>query len=128
VLRPARSQEKHPVGGASDSGRPPVEDVRVDHGSADITVAEKLLDGPDVVVVLQQVGGEGVAEGVARGGLGETGGADRVLHGALEDRFVEMVAATLAGEPVHVQPRGREDSLPRPFAPGARVLPEEGAG
>jgi hypothetical protein len=41
---------------------------------------------------------------------------------------VEMMAATLAGEPVHVEPCGGEDPLPRPFAPGMRVLPQEGSG
>jgi hypothetical protein len=33
------------IGGGSDSGPAPIEDVRADHRSADITVAENLLDG-----------------------------------------------------------------------------------
>src|SRR2546428_5548392 len=70
-LRPARSRQEHPVGGTSDSGWAPIEHVRVDHGGADIPVAEELLDGPDVVIVFQQVGSEGVAEGVGRGRAGE---------------------------------------------------------
>jgi hypothetical protein len=41
---------------------------------------------------------------------------------------VEMVAATLAGETVHAEPCGWENPLPRPFAPGLRVLPQEGSG
>jgi hypothetical protein len=67
-------------------------------------------------------------EGMARGGLGDAGGTDRVLHGALENGFVEMVAATLAGNVVHVESRGREDPLPRPFTPSVWVLAEEGSG
>ncbi len=85
--RPARSRQEHPVGGTSDSGWAPIEHVRVDHGGAHIPVAEELLDGPDVVIVFQQVGSEGVAEGMARGGLGEARRTDRVLYGALEDGF-----------------------------------------
>jgi hypothetical protein len=102
--------------------------MRIDHRGTDVPVAEELLDGADVVVVLEQVGREGVSEGVARGELGNARGADGVLHRALENGFVEMMAATLAGEPVHVEPCGGEDPLPRPFAPGMRVLPQEGSG
>jgi hypothetical protein len=40
------------------------QDVRVDHGGRHIAVAEKLLDGTDVLASLQEVRGEGVAEGV----------------------------------------------------------------
>jgi len=76
-LRPVRrqgqpgSRQEHPVGGASDACGAQVEDVGVDHGGADIAVAEELLDGPDVMVVLQQMGGEGMAKDVTRGGLGD---------------------------------------------------------
>jgi hypothetical protein len=55
-------------------------------------------------------------------------GADGILHCALENGFVEMVAAPLAGEAIHIESGGRKDPLPRPFAPGMRVLPEEGSG
>jgi hypothetical protein len=58
-------------------------------------VAEQLLDGADVVAVFQQVRCEGVPERVARGRLGDPSDADGVVNGALEDAFVEMVAATL---------------------------------
>jgi len=37
-----------------------VQDMGVDHGGADAAVAQKFLDGTDVVSVLQKVGGEGV--------------------------------------------------------------------
>jgi hypothetical protein len=45
--------------------------VGVDHGGGHVAVAEELLDGADVGAVFQQVGGEGVAEGVAGGALGD---------------------------------------------------------
>src|SRR5215470_20073496 len=84
--------------------------------------------GADVVAVLQQVGGERMPEGVARGGLGDPGAVDRLLHRPLKDGFVEVVPATLAGDAVHVNARGREDPLPSPGSAGVRVLAEERAG
>ena len=44
-----------------------VQNVGVDHGGRDVPVAEEFLDGAYVVAVLEEVGGKGVAEGVARG-------------------------------------------------------------
>src|SRR5262249_5108881 len=81
----------------------------------DVPVAQQLLDGADVVAVLQQMGGERVPEGVARGGLGDPGAADRVLYRPLKDRFVEVEPTTLAGDAVHVDAGGRGDppAIPR---------------
>lgn len=45
----------HAVGGAADAGGAAVEDVRVDHGGADVAVAEQLLHGADVGAVLEEV-------------------------------------------------------------------------
>ena len=59
------SLEKHSVSRALDASRAPVEDVRVDHRRAHVVVAKQLLDGADIVALLQQVGGERMAEGVA---------------------------------------------------------------
>jgi hypothetical protein len=50
---------------AADSSSAVPEDVGVDHGRGDLVVAEKLLDGPDVMAALQKVRGEGAAERVA---------------------------------------------------------------
>jgi len=47
------------AGGSAPAGST-VEDVRVDLGRADVQVTEELLHGADVVVVLEEVGGEGV--------------------------------------------------------------------
>lgn len=54
------SQIEQPVGRAPHPAGPTVEDVRLDLGRADIPVTEELLHGADVVVVLEEVGGEGV--------------------------------------------------------------------
>ena len=39
----------------------PVEHVGVDHGRLDVFLTEQLLNRPDIISVLQEVGGEGVA-------------------------------------------------------------------
>ena len=49
------------------------EDVGVDHGRADIAVAEQFLNRADVDARLEEVGGERVAEAVAPGLLGDAG-------------------------------------------------------
>src|SRR5574337_694217 len=47
----------------------PIQDVRIDHRRAHIPMAKQLLDRPDVVSVLPQAGGDGMAECMARGRL-----------------------------------------------------------
>jgi hypothetical protein len=46
------------IEGTLDPIRPTVEHVRVDHGDLDVLVAEKLLDGSEVVAGFEQVGRE----------------------------------------------------------------------
>jgi hypothetical protein len=48
----------------------------VDHGGLYITVAQQLLYGADVVVVLQQVGGEAKTQGMRGGVFGQFGSLD----------------------------------------------------
>ena len=40
--------------------------MRVDHRRFDILVPQQILNGSNILTVLEQVGGEGVAEGVMR--------------------------------------------------------------
>src|SRR5437879_12561761 len=42
------SRIEHPIDRASHGGGPQVQDVRVDHRGAHVTMPEQLLDGPDV--------------------------------------------------------------------------------
>ena len=67
--------------------------MRVDLRGGDVGVAEQFLHGADVVAVLEQVRGEGMAQRVASGRLGDSrpvhGGPHRLLHRAL----VEMMPA-----------------------------------
>jgi hypothetical protein len=67
------SEVGYQIGGALDAGQAGVENVRVDLRRADVTVSQKLLDGPDVMPRLEQVGRERVAKGVRAGALGDRG-------------------------------------------------------
>ena len=64
----------------------------INHRGFDIFVTEEFLDGADVVTVLEKVGGEGMAKGVATDALGDVGLADSLLEGFLEAAFVQVVA------------------------------------
>ena len=91
-------------------------------------MAEEFLDGANVLAGLEEVGGEGVAEGVAGDSFGEVEGFCGGADGALEDGFVEVVAAGLAGGLVEVGSCRGEGPLPGPFFSGIGVLAGEGAG
>ena len=65
----------------------------VDLRRRDIAVAEELLDGSDVLSVLQEVRGEGVAEGVAGDSFVEICGVRCIPDRALEYAFVDVVPA-----------------------------------
>jgi len=96
---------------------------RISRRGADVSVTEQFLHGPDVVVVLQQVRGERMTQGVARRSLRDARPPHRVLHGALKHGLVQVMPAALARLPVDVDARGRKHPLPRPLAAGVRILP-----
>ena len=64
----------------------------VDHGGFDVFVAEEFLDGSDVVAVLEEVGGEGVAEGVGGDAFFYFGEGCGLFDGSLECGFMNVVA------------------------------------
>ena len=78
------------------------------------------MHGADVAAVLEQMGRKGVAQGVTRRALRNTGAPDGVLDGALQHGLVQMVAAPLTGFPVDVDAGGVKNPLPWPFASGVR--------
>ena len=69
-----------------------------------------------------------MTEGIARRLLGNPGAADGILHRALENGFMEVVAATLGGQAVHVHARGGEDPLPPRVPAGVRAIARQGVG
>lgn len=72
------------------SETPTIEDVRVDLGGLDALMAQELLDRPDVVPRVEQVGGEGMPEGMG-GGVGrELGSLPRNPYRLLDHRWVSV--------------------------------------
>jgi len=119
------SCRENAVGRASDGAWAPVQDVCVDHGGADILVAEEFLNCPNVVAVLQLVGGKGVAKHVAAHALGDARSKGGDPDGTLEDGFVKVMTSAFAGGPVEIHAGRREHPLPGPLVPGVGVLPGE---
>ena len=105
-----------------------VEDVSVDHRGFDIGVAKQFLDGTDVIAILQQVGGEAVAEGVGADALGDTGEFGRFVNRFLHTVFVQMMAALHAAAGIGREAVGRKDVLPEPVAVGVGVFALQGVG
>ena len=80
------------------------------------------MDCSDIAVVLEQVGGEGVAQRVTCRALGDSRVAHGVLDGALHDGLVKVMATALAGRSVEVEASSRKHPLPGPLAAGVRVF------
>ena len=77
--------------------RPDRNAVGVDHGGLQAGVAQQFLDGADVVIGLQQVGGEGVAKGMGFDALGNFRFCDGLIQRPLKIGFVEMITTALTG-------------------------------
>ena len=71
--------------------------MSVDHRGPNVRVPQKLLHCPDVVAAHQEVGGEGVAQGVARRGLHDPRLVYSLLEGPLDPPFMEVMPADLPG-------------------------------
>ena len=60
-----------------------LENVSIDHGGADILVAEQFLNSADVVSALEQMSGKAMAKGVAGDALFDSGFGGGFLDGSL---------------------------------------------
>jgi hypothetical protein len=69
--------------------------VGVNHGGADVFVAQEFLNGANVIARFQKVRGETVSKRVNAGRFRQPGGPNRIFHGALKGRFMDMVARHL---------------------------------
>ena len=96
----------------SDGEAAAMEHMGVDHRCFEVLVAEQILDGADVVSILEEVGGEAMAERVARDPLPDPGLAGSGGDGLLGGAWAEMVSASQAGAGVLGESPGREDELP----------------
>ena len=110
------------ISGAADGRGAALEGVCVDHRRADISVSEKLLDGPNVVAVFEEVGREGMAKRVARGPLRDASRGHGPFHRALEHGFVEVVTTKSVRSGMSIGAAGGKDPMPRPLSSGLRTL------
>jgi len=75
--------------------RPARNAVRIDHRGPDIRVSQQRLDGADVIVRLQEMGGEGMAERVRRYSLQYLGPTNCRVDGLLNVGLVKMIPPLL---------------------------------
>ena len=78
---------------ASDGQSSFVEDVGVNHGGADVLVAQEVLDGSDVIPVLQQVCGKAVTKGVAGDWFDDTGYFSGIIDCTVKGFVMKVMAA-----------------------------------
>lgn len=93
--------------------------MSVDHGGADVFVAEEFLDGANIVSGFEQVSSEAVTKGVATGGFCEVGSADGKFDGVLKVFLGDVMAPSLAAAWIDGQAWGGKYVLP---SPGARSI------
>jgi len=105
-----------------------LENVGVDHGGFDVFMPEEFLNGSYIVSALEEVGCEGVAEGVRCDAFGDACDLLGFANGALEVGFVNVVTGGLSGLGVGVEGLGWEDVLPEPVFAGGGVFLGEGVG
>lgn len=122
------SPSQQAVGRRLDAGWTAVQDVSVDHRRGDTLVAEQFLNRADVAAVFEQVGGEGMPEGVTSRALRNAGGQDRSAYSLLGDPLVQVVSALLSRFAFNVGTRGWKDPLAGPLAPGGDQLPRKRVG
>ena len=69
----------------------------IDHGGLDIFMAHQFLDRPDIIAVLQQVGGKTVPKRMARPVLGDPALFDRRLDPTLQILVLDMMPPYYTG-------------------------------
>jgi hypothetical protein len=74
-----------------------IEDMCVDHGRTDVPMPEELLDCPNSIAILEQMGGKQMPEGVATGRFGDPGLASGFFHGLLKDGFMQVMSVLFEG-------------------------------
>ena len=89
-----------------------VENMSINHRSADIAMPEQLLNRANVMPGCQQMGGKRMAQDVWIGRLGETNLPGGFFEGALRHGLVEMVTAVNPRAGIDTDRRGRKDPLP----------------
>ena len=68
----------------------------VNHRGSHVFVPEELLNGTNIISILQQMRSETVPKGMTARHLGQPGGSDRVADGILQVALGNVVAAFFA--------------------------------
>jgi hypothetical protein len=113
---PSRLAVGEAVEGAADAAAAGlVEDVGVDHGGLDVAVTQQLLDGADVVPLLEEMGGEGVSEGVPSARPTRSGGGGGRCRCADRGWAIDAAGSAPLGGHVVTPPRRRKRCRLRPY-------------
>ena len=94
----------------------------IDHGGFDVFVAKQFLNSTNVVAILQEMGGKGVAEGVGGNRFGYFRKAGGLLNSSLQIGLIQMVAPFDTADRINREHRRRKDILPGKFTVGVQVL------
>jgi hypothetical protein len=85
------------VGRTLDAFSTSIEHEGINHCSGNILVPEEFLDSTDIVTVLQEVSGEGMAERMARDRLCNTRPSCGTFYGSLDYCFMEVMPEKKVG-------------------------------
>ena len=102
--------------------------MRVDHRGLDVLVTQQILNGSDILTVLEQVGGEGVAECVAGDALLDTSEFGCAVDGFLQGAGADVVALGKSAAWICGELWGGKEELPDPLARRIGVFTRESVG
>ena len=105
--------------GTPDGPRSVLKHMGVGHSGLEVFVAEELLDSTDVCSVLQEMGGEGAAECMARRMFRDLRSGHGQPNGPLKDGRITVVTTLLPSGAVSPPPALRKDPLPAQVGGGA---------
>ena len=74
----------------------------IDHCGADVLVTKQLLDRPDVVAVLKQMGPKRMTKSVATHWLGDSGFPDGFLYRPLRQGLMKMISPSAKGAGLNI--------------------------
>lgn len=100
--------------------------MEVDHGGGDIGVAEDVLEGADIGVGIEEMGGEAVPEDVAGDPLGDGGFLGCFFELPLHGVFEELVAGEFARFRMRAEFGCREKEASGELGGGVGVFSKEG--
>ena len=104
------------------------DNMGIDHGCADIFVAQQFLDCADIITVLQKVGRKTVAQGMAADVFLYACQFDGFFDSPLKAAGMDVMAAGNVAARIFGQRLGRKNILPYPLAIRLFVLPGKSGG